>query len=177
VKPVKKNKSRHPLPRPRVALYPGTFDPFTNGHLDIVERALRLFDELIVVVAHSGRKQTLLTTEERVSLIQDILSDYGNVRVVSWDGLIVDYAKKTGAKSLVRGLRAASDFEYEFMMASMNREISSDIDTVFLMTGENLYFVSSTMVKELIRFGGDASPYLPKKVCDYLKKKKINQKN
>lgn len=156
----------------RVAVYPGTFDPFTTGHLDIVERALKVFDELIVVVASSDRKNPLMTADERVTLIRKVLRSRKNVTVDSWGGLIVDYAKKAGAKSLVRGLRAASDFEYEFMMASMNRELDGGVDTVFLMTGENLYFVSSTMVKELIRFGGDATPYLPPEVKKYLRDKR-----
>ena len=162
------------LARNRVALYPGTFDPFTNGHLDIVDRALEVFDGLVILVAGSDRKSPLFTVEERVSAIREVVKGRDGVTVDSWGGLVVDYARKAGAASLVRGLRAASDFEYEFMMASMNREISSEVDTVFLMTGENLYFVSSTMVKELIRFGGDASPYVPqsvKKLLDTKRKK------
>lgn len=158
--------------RARIAVYPGTFDPFTTGHLDIVDRALKVFDKLIIVVASTDRKNPLMTAEERVMLIRKVLKGRKNVTVDSWGGLIVDYAKKKGAKSLVRGLRAASDFEYEFMMASMNRELDGGIDTVFLMTGENLYFVSSTMVKELIRFGGDASPYLPPEVKKHLREKR-----
>ena len=158
----------------RVAVYPGTFDPFTNGHLDIVDRALEVFDSLVILVAGSDRKSPLLTVEERVGAIREVVKGRPGVTVDSWGGLVVDYARKAGAGSLVRGLRAASDFEYEFMMASMNREISSEVDTVFLMTGENLYFVSSTMVKELIRFGGDASSYVPpsvKKLLDTKRKK------
>ncbi len=157
----------------RIAIYPGSFDPFTNGHLDIVERAHGLFDELIILVAKSERKSPLLSPEERVQLVEKLVKGkWKNVKVDSWDGLLVDYAKKHKACALVRGLRAASDFEFEFMMAAMNRELNPDIETVFLMTGENLFFVSSSMVKEIIRFGGDASPYLPKVVDGYLKQKR-----
>lgn len=143
------------------AIYPGTFDPFTNGHLDIVDRARHHFQELIILVAKSDRKSSLFSTEERVHVIKESICHLPHVSVDSWDGLIVDYAKKNNAKAIVRGLRAASDFEYEFMMAAMNRELNPSIETFFMMTGNNLYFISSSMIKELYRFGGDVSPYLP----------------
>ena len=158
------------------AIYPGSFDPFTNGHLDIVSRALTVFDELIIVIAKSDRKSPLLTVDERVHLIGQCVQECGasakRVKIDSWDGLIMDYARKHRAQALVRGLRAASDFEYEFMMAAMNRELNPDVETFFMMTGQNLYFVSSSMVKELIHFGGDVSSYVPHHMNQYLLKNK-----
>lgn len=154
------------------AIYPGTFDPITNGHVDIVERSLAVFDEVILVVAASARKAPLTTVPERVQLIKKVFKNHKNVYVDSWDGLIVDYAKKQKAQALIRGLRAASDFEYEFMMAAMNRNLNADVETFFMMTGQNLFFVSSTMIKELFLFGGDIAPYVPKAVSDFLKTKK-----
>ena len=158
------------------AIYTGTFDPFTNGHLDIVDRARRNFDELVILVARSDRKTALFSVEERVAMIQETIKNKKNVRVDSCEGLVVDYARKVGAQVLVRGLRAASDFEYEFMMAAMNRALNPKVETFFMMTGENLYFVSSSMIKELYRFGGDVSPYLPATVVRYLKKKSFQKK-
>ncbi len=162
------------------ALYPGSFDPFTTGHLDIVERGLKIFPEITIVVAESAIKNALFTTEERVELIRKVLKDGGalfkdkgkRVQVASWGGLTMDYARKHNAVAVVRGLRAASDFEYEFMMASMNRKIDAKIETVFIMSSSDLYFVSSTMIKELYLVGGDVKPYVPPAVFDALKRKK-----
>lgn len=156
----------------RRALYPGSFDPPTNGHIDIIKRALSAFHEVRILVASSSRKNSLLTMEERVELMRKIFRGNRRVTVDSWDGLVMDYARKHKMHAVVRGLRAASDFEYEFMMAAMNRKLNPDVQTFFLMTGENLFFVSSTMVKELFRYGGDISQYLPKPVCKVLLEKR-----
>ncbi len=155
----------------RRAIYPGSFDPITNGHLDILDRALSIFSEVTIVVAGTGQKNPLFTPEERVQLIEEVVADRKHVKVDRWPGLIMDYAHKNNIHAVVRGLRAASDFEYEFMMASMNKQIKADVETVFMMTAQNLYFVSSTMIKELFHYGGDVSPYVPNSVCDRLKQK------
>ncbi len=154
------------------AIYPGSFDPITTGHLDIIERSLSICDELVIEIATSARKSPLLDIDERVELARAATKKFKRVKVDRWDGLIMDYAKKHKAQAVVRGLRAASDFEYEFMMAAMNKNINADVETVFMMTGQNLYFISSTMIKELFRFGGDISPYVPKHVYQYLEKKR-----
>lgn len=156
----------------RRALYPGSFDPPTNGHIDIIKRALSAFHEVRILVASSSRKNSLLTMEERVELMRGVFRGNRRVTVDSWDGLVMDYARKHKMHAVVRGLRAASDFEYEFMMAAMNRKLNPDVQTFFLMTGENLFFISSTMVKELFRFGGDISPYVPKTVYRALQDKR-----
>jgi len=153
------------------AIYPGSFDPITNGHLDIIERSLEIFDELTIVVAGTVRKDPLLTPDERVQIMREILKGKPNVKVDLWSGLIMDYAKKHSVNAVIRGLRAASDFEYEFMMASMNKQINSDVETLFMMTSQDLFFVSSTMVKELFRYGGDISAYVPQEVEQALAQK------
>ncbi len=156
----------------RIAIYPGSFDPITNGHLDILDRALGIFDEVVLVVAGSARKSPLFSPQERVELIREVVKDRKNVRVDQWSGLIMSYAKDQGARAVVRGLRAASDFEYEFMMATMNKEIRPEVETVFMMTAQNLYFVSSSMIKELFLYGGDISPYVPELVVERLELKR-----
>ncbi len=153
------------------AIYPGSFDPITNGHLDILDRSLSLFSEITIVVAGTGSKNPLFTPEERVELIHEVVGNRKKVRVDRWTGLIMDYARAHGVSAVIRGLRAASDFEYEFMMASMNKQLNPDVETVFMMTGQNLYFVSSTMIKELFHYGGDVSPYVPEPVVAKLKQK------
>jgi pantetheine-phosphate adenylyltransferase len=153
------------------AIYPGSFDPITNGHLDILDRSLHLFSEVTIVVAGTGRKEPLFSPEERVELIREVVKDRANVKVDRWSGLIMDYARDHGFSAVVRGLRAASDFEFEFMMASMNKQILPEVETVFMMTGQNLFFVSSTMIKELFHYGGDISHYVPGAVVEHLKKK------
>jgi pantetheine-phosphate adenylyltransferase len=145
----------------RVAIYPASFDPITNGHLDLIHRASRLFDELIVAVAINVAKRGLFTLEERIGLISEITEGYPNVRVDQIDGLLVDYARQQGAKFVVRGLRALSDFEYEFEMAVMNAHMSPDIETVFLMTSERWFYVSASRVRELAGFGADVSEFVP----------------
>ncbi len=153
------------------AIYPGSFDPITNGHLDILDRSLSIFSEITIVVAGTGKKSPIFTPEERVDLIREVVADRKGVKVDRWEGLIMDYARIHRFEAVIRGLRAASDFEYEFMMASMNKQINADVETVFMMTAQNLYFVSSTMIKELFHYGGDVSPYVPFQVVQRLKDK------
>ncbi len=145
----------------RLALYPGSFDPFTLGHLDIVERASRLFDRVEVTVAENTNKKRLLTLEQRRELVEDCTSHLDNVTVRSFTGLLADYAGSRGACALVRGLRQVSDFEYEFRMAFANRRLAPDIETVFLMTGEQYALVSSSIVREIHHWGGDISSFVP----------------
>jgi pantetheine-phosphate adenylyltransferase len=153
------------------AIYPGSFDPITNGHMDILDRSLQLFSEVVIVVAGTGRKEPLFTPEERVEIIREAVKDRPGVKVDRWPGLIMEYAEKHHISAVIRGLRAASDFEYEFMMASMNKEINPKVETLFMMTAQHLYFVSSTMIKELFHYGGDVSPYLPPVVMERLRQK------
>jgi pantetheine-phosphate adenylyltransferase len=159
----------------RRAIYPGTFDPITAGHLDILDRSLSLFSEIIIVVAGSestgGKKDPLFAPDERVELIREVTAGRKGVKVDRWEGLIMDYARDHGISAVIRGLRAASDFEYEFMMASMNKQINPEVETLFMMTAHNLFFVSSSMIKELFRYGGDISPYVPEIVVKRLKEK------
>lgn len=156
------------------AIYPGSFDPFTNGHLDILERSLPFFSEIIILVASSSRKTPLLSPAQRVSLIQQVLAKHlppeaqSRVRVESWSGLLVDYLRSHQISAIVRGLRAASDFEYEFMMAGMNKRLYPGVETWFMMTAEHLFFVSSSMVKELLLHHGDFSAYVPPPVYEFL---------
>jgi pantetheine-phosphate adenylyltransferase len=151
------------------AIYPGSFDPITNGHVDIVRRSLTVFDEVILVVAESARKNPFLKPDQRVRLMVEIFADEPKrVRVDQWDGLIMDYAREKKAQAVIRGLRAASDFEYEFMMAAMNKNLNPQVETFFMMTGQNLFFISSSMIRELHRFGGDVSPYVPAPVARFL---------
>lgn len=156
---------------PKKAIYPGSFDPITNGHLDILDRALSIFSEVTIVVAGTGHKNPLFTPEERVELIREVTADRKGVKVDRWPGLIMDYARDHQVSAVVRGLRAASDFEYEFMMASMNKRINQQVETVFMMTSQDLYFVSSTMIKELFLYGGDVSSYVPEAVVRRLAEK------
>lgn len=154
----------------KTAIYPGTFDPFTRGHDDILERALRVFDEITVLVAVSPQKKALFSQKERVDMIRTHMKGDERVKVDAWDGLIVEYAKKHGINAIVRGLRPTGDFEMEFQMASMNNHLYGEIDTFFLPTGGKHYFVSSSLVKELYKHGRDISEFVPKAVLDCLKK-------
>ncbi len=156
------------------AIYPGSFDPFTNGHLDILERSLKLFSEVTILIAGSGKKTALLSVEERVELIREIVKDKPNVKVDSTQGLIMEYAHNRKINAVIRGLRTPSDFEYEYMMATMNKNIHPECETVFMMTSQGLYFVSSTMIKELYSYGGDISPYVPEPALKKLKEKLPN---
>jgi len=154
------------------ALYAGSFDPFTNGHLDIVKRALSIFDELTIVIAVSPTKKSFIDKERKKELIEEIFKDYDGVNVDTWDGLLVDYAKNNSITSIVRGLRPTGDFEFEFQMASMNRKLNSDLETVFFATGENLYYISSSLVKEVFNHGGDISKFVPAIINEELQKRK-----
>ncbi len=153
------------------AIYPGSFDPITYGHLDILDRSLELFREVTIVVAGTGHKAALFSPEERVEIIRRVVADRPGVNVDIWPGLIMEYAKKHRITAVIRGLRAASDFEYEFMMASMNKRLHPGAETLFMMTSQNLYFVSSSMIKELFQYGGDISSYVPPEVAHALQKK------
>jgi len=152
------------------AIYPGTFDPVTNGHIDLVERASKLFTEVIVGVANSPSKKPRFTLEQRVELAKAVTQHLDNVIVVGFSGLLVDFAKQYQATVLVRGLRAVSDFEYEFQLANMNRRLHPDLESVFLTPSEKNSFISSTLVKEVALHGGDVSQFVPNIVSDALKK-------
>lgn len=155
-----------------LAVYPGTFDPITNGHLDILERALRLFDRVIVTLAVNPRKQPLFTVEERIAFIQGALPDHRDrLEFASFDGLLVDFVKSRGATTVVRGLRALADFEYEFQFAHMNRRLAPSVDTIFFMTDERNHYVSSSLVKEVASLGGDVTGLVPPPVVAALGKK------
>lgn len=155
----------------KLALYPGTFDPVTNGHIDIIQRASELFDKIVVTVARNLSKTPLFTTEERVFLLKESLKNFNNVTVDSFDGLVVDHAHSVNACAIIRGLRAVSDFEYEFQMALMNRKLASDISTVFLMPNEKYTYLNSSIVRNLSQFGSDVSEFVPDVVQDALIKK------
>ncbi len=155
----------------RIATYPGTFDPVTNGHIDIVKRTCELFDGVIVTVARNPVKQPLFSIEERLFLLKESLKDFENVHIESFDGLVVDHAHSVGAVAIIRGLRAVSDFEYEFQMALMNRKLASDLTTVFLMPNEKYTYLNSSIVRNLAGFNSDVSEFVPKVVQDALKRK------
>jgi len=150
------------------ALYPGTFDPITNGHLDLVHRARRLFDEVIVAVGTAREKDPMFTVEERVEMIREATAELDGITVVSFDGLLVDEVRRYGATSILRGLRAVSDFEYEFQMALMNRHLAPEVETVFLMPNKNYSYLDSTVVKEVALLGGDAAGFVPSVVLERL---------
>ncbi len=143
------------------ALYPGTFDPITNGHLDLVHRALRLFDEVVVAVGTARDKDPMFTVDERVVMIREATADLEGISVEAFSGLLVDEVRRCGATSIIRGLRAVSDFEYEFQMALMNRHLAPEVETVFLMPNKNYSYLDSTVVKEVALLGGDASGFVP----------------
>ena len=148
----------------RKAIYPGSFDPITNGHLDVLHRAAGVFDELVIAVARDNGKQSLFTVEERVAMIQEAVK-IDHVRVVPFDGLLVEFAAQENAIALVRGLRAVSDFEFEFQLALMNRKLSPTLETVFLMPREELTYISSRLVKEIARLGGNIDLFVPPNVA------------
>ncbi len=157
-----------PTPR-HIAVYPGTFDPITNGHIDILSRSLAVFDQVIVAIAANVRKTPLFTVEQRIEFIRAALGDASaRVEFDSFSGLLVDYCRRRGATTLVRGLRALADFEYEFQFALMNRRLAPSIDTMFLMTAEENFYVSSSLVKEVATFGGDVTGLVPEGVRDAL---------
>ncbi len=150
------------------AIYPGSFDPVTNGHLDVIERARKLFDEVIVAVAHNDEKQALFSLEERLELLKTSIGNIDNVRIAQFDGLLVEFAAAQSASAVVRGLRAVSDFEFEFQMALMNRKLNSDVETIFLMPKEEYTYLSSRIIKEIARLGGDVSSFVPDVVAKAL---------
>jgi pantetheine-phosphate adenylyltransferase len=155
----------------RTAIYPGSFDPLTNGHLDVLQRAAKLFDRVVVAIARNESKHPLFTLEERLALMKPATTRMKNVRADIFDGLLVEYAAKQKACAIVRGLRAVSDFEFEFQMALMNRKLDGNIETIFMMPKESYTFISSRIVKEIARLGGDVSSFVPPHVGAALKKK------
>jgi len=155
----------------KIAIYPGTFDPFTLGHLDVIERAAKLFDEIIVTIAENSLKTPLFSLDERKTLIEDACRHVPNVRCVHFEGLLVDFALQLKASAIIRGLRAVSDFEFEFQMALMNRRLNPDISTVFLMPNEKYSYLNSTIVKEVARFGGNVEKFVTGMVAKKLKEK------
>lgn len=159
------------MPKARIALYPGSFDPLTMGHVNVVERALHLFDRLVVAVARNGAKQALFKPDERAEMLREVFRDCSRVEVVTFEGLLVHFARRIGADSLVRGLRAVSDFDYEFQLALMNRRLAPDIETVFLMTDADKSFLSSSTVKEVARLGGSVHGLVPDIVEERLVRK------
>jgi pantetheine-phosphate adenylyltransferase len=152
----------------KIALYPGSFDPITNGHLDVLERASAMFDEVVIAVLRHPEKKSFLSVEERVKLIKEAIKDMKNVSVDSFDGLTVEYARRIGAKFLIRGLRTITDFEYEVQLCQTNQVIAPDIDTVFLSTKPQHNFISSSIVRELSKHKTDISKFVPKNVVEYL---------
>ncbi|MCE7007802.1 pantetheine-phosphate adenylyltransferase [Kibdelosporangium philippinense] len=154
----------------RRAVYPGSYDPVTNGHLDIIERAAKVFDEVVIAVMINKSKQTLFTVDERTEMLSDVTSHLTNVRVDSWHGLLVQYCEKYGIKAIVKGMRAVSDFDYELQMAQMNQQLSG-VDTLFMPTSPAYSFLSSSLVKEVAKYGGDVAHLLPAQVNEHLIKR------
>jgi pantetheine-phosphate adenylyltransferase len=159
------------MSKAKIAVYPGSFDPVTNGHIDLIERASKIFDKVIVAVAHSKPKNVLFSVAERIDMLKDAVKGMDNVVVEDFDGLVVEYVKKTGANVMVRGLRMLSDFEYEFQMALTNRKLAGDIETIFMMPHEDYSYISSRLIKEAASFGADLGNFIPKKVAGALKQK------
>ncbi len=155
----------------RTAIYPGSFDPITNGHIDIIERGLTIFDKIIVAILRNPAKEALFNIEERKEMVEISLNKHSNVEVDIFDGLLVDYAKKRSAGTILRGMRAVSDFEYEFQLALMNRKLNREVQTVFLMTGLRWIFISSSIIKEAASFGGNINGMVPPVVSRKLKEK------
>ena len=156
---------------PKIVLYPGTFDPLTNGHLDLIQRAAKLFDQVIVAVASSSGKNPLFSIDQRVELSRKVVEKLPNVEVCGFSGLLVDLAAEKNANALLRGLRAVSDFEYEFQLANMNRRLAPDLESLFLTPAEQFSFLSSTLVREVASLGGDVADFVPEVVFEALKKK------
>ena len=152
-------------------LYPGTFDPITNGHVDLVTRATKLFDEVVIAVASGHHKKPLFNFEERVALVEIVFADLPQVSVIGFEGLLVDFMREKNATAVLRGLRAMSDFEYEFQLANMNRELDENFEAVFLTPSQNYSFISSTMIREIAKLGGDVSKFVPPCVLQAFDKK------
>lgn len=153
------------------AVYPGSFDPITNGHVDIIQRGLTIFDKILVAVLENPKKTPLFTTKERIAMIQEVFSDLKNIEVKAFGGLLVEFVKKNNAKIVIRGLRAISDFEYEFQMALMNRKLNAEIETFFMMPNVNYTFLSSKLVKEIFMLGGCLKDLVPTRVEKKLREK------
>lgn len=153
------------------AIYPGSFDPLTNGHVDIIRRSLTMFDSVLVAVANNPAKTTMFSLEERVALVESVFQEDDRIEVDAIDGLLVEYARRRGTRAVVRGLRAVADFEYEYQMAAMNRSLTPDIETVFLMADPTTFFVSSRLAKEVARLGGDIAHVVPPTVLDAVMRK------
>jgi pantetheine-phosphate adenylyltransferase len=157
--------------RTNCVVYPGTFDPITNGHVDLTERAARLFDRVIVAIAHSEKKTPLFSLEERVSLCEASLGHLDNIKVVGFSNLLTDFVRSQNARCVLRGLRAVADFEYEFQLANMNRAIFPEFESIFLTPSEHLAYISSSLVREIAELDGDISPFVPPQVAEALKKR------
>ena len=157
--------------RTQTVVYPGTFDPITNGHIDLVERAARLFDQVVVAIAENQKKQPLFDLEERVALSQQSLQHLDNVKVAGFSGLLTDFVSEQGSNCVLRGLRAVADFEYEFQLANMNRAIKPDFESVFLTPAEDLAYISSSLVREIASMGGNISPFVAEPVAMALQRK------
>ncbi|HLH00869.1 MAG TPA: pantetheine-phosphate adenylyltransferase [Bryobacteraceae bacterium] len=164
-----------PKPATVVAIYPGSFDPITTGHLDLIQRASVLFDKLIVAILRNDQKQPLFSVDERIDMLHEALNDISNVEVASFDGLLVTYAAERGASVILRGIRAVSDYEYELQMALMNRRLAPEIETVFLMAGEAHSFISSRLVKEVIRLGGNMRGLVPPSIEGRLRRRLLGE--
>jgi pantetheine-phosphate adenylyltransferase len=168
--------SSTPTTSPHVAVFPGSFDPLTNGHVDIIERGCLIFDRVIVAVLVNEDKKPLFTTDERVAMIRDVFRDRPHVEIDTFDGLLVDYGRRKRAHAIIRGLRAVSDFEYEFQMALMNRRLNHDLETVFLMPAEQYTYTSSRLIKEVFRLGGEVGGLVPTVVEERLREKQASLK-
>ena len=155
----------------RTVIYPGSFDPLTNGHLDVIQRAAKLFDRIVVAVASNERKKPLFSQAERVQLMSEAVKHIPNAEVDGFDGLLVDFVEKRGGQAIIRGLRAVSDFEFEFQLALMNRKLNERIETIFMMPKDTYTFLSSSIVKEIVALGGDVSSFVPAHVQAALKAK------
>ena len=155
----------------RIAIYPGSFDPPTKGHEDLVRRSLALADQVIVAIATNGAKHPLFSVEQRLAMLHEAVGGEPRLSIQSFDGLLAEFAKRVGASIIVRGLRAVSDFEYEFQLSSMNRKLASDVETVFMMTSEEHFYLSSNLVREIASYGGDVSELVPEPVLKALDKK------
>lgn len=155
----------------KIAIYPGTFDPITNGHIDVIERALKIFDKVIVVIARNPKKQTLFAEEERIELIRESLKHLANIEVTATEKLTVEFARSVNANAIIRGIRAVSDFEYEFQIALMNRKLCPDVTTIFLMPNEKFTYLNSSIIRELAQYGADISDFVPPCVEKKLKEK------